>query len=154
MMAKGSTRITVCFARQDLSGSTGATSVQPPGRRKQRVIFDDQRAFVSSSSGDALDCPLPVGVDEMRAVSAENLRDRVPTSAPVNVDIHDLVPLGIRLGIEVYSSTVSVASRARVTPPLCTPSASICRASPDSNQVPVSVPARSGVDSGVCRGSS
>jgi hypothetical protein len=29
----------------------------------------------------------------MRAVSAKNLRDRVPASTPVNVHIHDLVPL-------------------------------------------------------------
>jgi len=29
----------------------------------------------------------------MRTVSAKNLRDRVPSLAPVNVDIHDLVPL-------------------------------------------------------------
>jgi hypothetical protein len=64
------------------------------GITEQRVIFDDQHAHVvSSSSGDALDCPLPVGVDEMRAMGAENLGDSVLVSASVSVDIHDLVPL-------------------------------------------------------------
>jgi hypothetical protein len=47
---------------------------------------------MSSSGGDAFNCPLPVGVDEVRAMSTENLGDRVPVSAPMNVDIYDLVP--------------------------------------------------------------
>jgi hypothetical protein len=65
------------------------------GITEQRVVLDNQHSHVTPSSrGNALDGRLSVGVDEMRAMAAENLNDSVTLLASVHRDIDDEVPPG------------------------------------------------------------